>query len=874
MKLKDYQLKALEAFDAFLRAYRYDGAVTTYETQVRERFGFGIPYHQPQALADADTPCVCLRIPTGGGKTLIAGHAIRTVNDALLGVEHSLTLWLVPTEAIREQTLRALKTGGNLLHDSLQHRLGFYNVLTVEEALSVQPGTLDSGNTIIVATMQAFKQEDTERLNVYKQNGQLMANFTDVPVDARGNESLVDLLRLRHPFVIVDEAHNQGTALAFDTLARFEPCAVLELTATPDRNYQPSNVLYSVSAATLQAEDMIKLPVELTTHGNWEIALREAVNRLEGLQAEADNERSATGERIRPMMLLQAERKSADKDTFTVDKVKQALIEHFGVPESAIAISTGSVDELGDADMTDPACKLRYIITVDKLREGWDCPFAYVLMTFRATSTNTAMEQILGRVLRMPHVARKQYEALNRAYAFAVSPHIAEVARSLIDGLVQAGFERQDAKDLVYAGDDASGGDDLFRQQESVTVSLPQEGGKIELPDLSDLPQATRKRFDNNLEVSPETGSVTLRGEWTPRDQKALKKSFSSPDAVAVIETAFARLGEPAKAHVPTPSERNEQFPIPLLAWHQDDLWVDAGDAPILEGSWNLADYPAELSENEFSGSLGAIQHTEVNISGKGKLRTEPGERLDRQMHLFVREPAQHTDLLWWLERQLRTDQVAPEALAAWLSGAVQYLVDARGLTMQSLAYRRFRLRDALAKRLDDAARSASAQGFLNLSGDEDRLSVDDRLQHVFAWGHYAWDYQYCGAIGLGRHFFPQIGNLKEDGEEFRCAAFIANEMDGVRDWIRNVEKKPSSFSLPTSGDRFYPDFLIRLESGGIIAAEYKGAHLASNAESQEKKRMGELWERRSGGRCAFAWVEHEDWSDIEQSADRCRATA
>src|SRR5699024_9517265 len=135
---------------------------------------------------------------------------------------------------------------------------------------------------------------------------------------------------------------------------------------------------------------------------------------------------------------------------------------------------------------------------------------------------------------------------------------------------------------------------------------------------------------------------------------------------------------EPAKAHVPTPSERNEQFPIPLLAWHQDDFWVDAGDAPILEASWNLADHPVELSENEFSGSLGAIQHTEVNISGKGKLHTEPGERLDRQIHLFVREPAQHTDLLWWLERQLRTDQVAPEALAAWLLGAVQYLVETR----------------------------------------------------------------------------------------------------------------------------------------------------------------------------------------------------
>ena len=305
MSLKDYQRQALDAYEAFLSRYRNEGAACAYETCARKHFGIGIPYRAPQALADDDIPCVCLRVPTGGGKTLIGGHAIRRVNDALLGVEHSLTLWLVPTEAIREQTLRALKTSGNLLHDSLVDQLGQFSVLTVDEALGMQPGVLDSSNVIIVATMQSFKQEYTGRLGVYKQNGQLMENFVGVPTAGKGQESLVDVLRLRRPFVIVDEAHNQGTQLAFDTLARLAPCAVLELTATPDRSYQPSNVLFSASAATLQAEDMIKLPVELAAHGNWQVALREAVNCLEGLQraVEADAERAATGEYIRPLML-------------------------------------------------------------------------------------------------------------------------------------------------------------------------------------------------------------------------------------------------------------------------------------------------------------------------------------------------------------------------------------------------------------------------------------------------------------------------------------------------------------------------------------------------------------------------------------------
>ncbi|MEO5626430.1 MAG: DEAD/DEAH box helicase family protein [Dokdonella sp.] len=871
MSLKDYQRRALDAFEDFLRRYRDEGAVRAYEACARDRFGIGIPYRAPHALAADDIPCVCLRVPTGGGKTLIGGHAIRRVNDALLGVEHSLTLWLVPTEAIREQTLRALKTPGNLLHDSMTERLGLCNVLTVDEALGVQPGVLDSANTILVATMQSFKQEDTGRLGVYKPNGQLMANFSGVPAAEAGNQSLVDVFRLRRPFVIVDEAHNQGTQLAFDTLARLAPCAVLELTATPDRSYQPSNVLFSVSAATLQAEDMIKLPVELAAHGQWQVALREAVNCLAGLQLEADAERATTGEYLRPVMLLQAERRSEGQETFTAERVKQALIDDFNVTADAIAISTGTVDELGATNVSDPACKLRYIITVDKLREGWDCPFAYVLMSFRASTTSTALEQILGRVLRMPRAQRKQREALNKAYAFAVSQRIVEVAESLRDGLVHAGFERQDAQDLIHAAGDSQAQDDLLRRQDSVTVPLPQMEDRVELPDLSALPDATRKRFERNLEVSPETGSMTLKGEWNRNDQKALKEAFRSPASAAIVEKAFARLVAPETKYVPTPSERGETFSVPVLAWRQDDLLVEAGQAPVLEGAWNLKDAPAEFSNEEFPRDLEAMQRARLALSGTGKVTYDPGEKLDVQMQMFTREPANAAGLLWWLEQQLRDHDVEPEDLAAWLSGALRHLQEQRGFTTNELAYRKFSLREALAKKLRVAQHGATAQRFLTLLGDEAHLKTDDRLQRVFSSGRYAWDWQYNGFVTLKRHFFPQIGNLKSEGEEFDCAQFIANELEGLDCWIRNVEKKPGSFSLPTSSDRFYPDFLLRTQRDGIIAVEYKGKHLATNADSEEKKRIGAVWERRSDGRCAFAWVDRPaEWAPIKDAVNRC----
>jgi type III restriction enzyme len=864
MSLKSYQRQALDTFETFLRRYVEHGAREAYEATTFEAFGNRLPYHAPTALADDDVPCVCLRIPTGGGKTMIAGHAIRRVNDALPQPPHTLTLWLVPTEAIREQTLRALKTPGNLLHDSLRERLGAFSVLTVDEALTVQPGTLDGSSTIVVATMQAFKQEDTGRLGVYKQNGALMPHFAGLHDEAVGNHSLVDALRLRRPFVIVDEAHNQGTPLAFDTLARFAPCAILELTATPDRSYQPSNVLFSVSAATLQAEDMIKLPVELTAHGDWRIALREAIACLDRLRREADAERIATGETIRPLMLLQAERRNEGQETFTAGRVKQALMDDFDVPAEAIAISTGMIDELGDIDIADPACTLRFVITVDKLREGWDCPFAYVLMSFRASATNTALEQILGRVLRMPRATRKQREALNKAYAFAVSERIVEVAKSLRDRLVHSGFERQDVKDLINAYD-LSQQDDLLRERDSVTVPLPQYENRIDLPDFSALPDATRKRIEGKIELSPETGSMTLKGSWSGAEQKALKEAFRSPAAVAHVEQAFARLAAPEPTHVLTPAERGELFAVPLLAWSQRDLLVDLGDSPSLEGEWRLGDSPADLTEAEFKRDLEAMQRARLDVSAAGKLKLDPAGKLAVQMGLFtVREATSDAALLWWLERQLCNDDVSPEDLSAWLSGALRHLREDRGFTTEELAYRKHRLRDALAARLKTAMQHATAQGFLGLLGDEERISVDERLQCVFQQGRYAWDYQYTGFVALRRHFFPQIGNLKPEGEEFECAEFIANQLDGLRCWVRNVERKPSAFSLPTSRYRFYPDFVCQMDDDRMLVVEYKGADRYDAPGQKEKRDIGELWARRSKGRCLFAMPQQRDFASIE----------
>ncbi len=849
MILKKYQFDALEWFEKFLKRCRETGYPReSYAQTTQEWRGMALLYRPLRNLETV--PYVCLRIPTGGGKTLVAGMAIERVNRSLLHSSFSLTLWLVPSEPIREQTLKALRDNSSILGQSVSSALGELTVLDIEEALRMTPHLLNGSNVIIVATMQAFKQEETGRLSVYKQNGSLMEHFEGIGDAAvRGNGSLVDVLRLRKPFVIVDEAHNQGTLLAFDTLARFDPCAILELTATPDRTYQPSNVLYSVSASVLHSEDMIKMPLTLVRRPNWLDAMRDAIGRLNQLQKSAETERAAGGNYIRPIMLLQAERKDADHETLTPERVKQALLDDFGIPEHEIAIATGTTDEIAGKNILAEDCPFRFIITVDKLREGWDCPFAYVLCSLRNTSSATAAEQVLGRILRLPYATRNDHPDLNMAYAYLTSSNFAATVESLKDGLVRNGFERQETRELINIQDEEQE-DDLFSHQTSLTYSTP------ELPEPEAIPDNLMKK----IEITPENGSITLKGTFTEPQVKALQDVFQTPEGKQAVREAITRLRSPRKALLKTPSEQGELFKVPQLQFRQGELWESFEATHLLQGDWSLLDYSSELTS--FTKANQTPQGGTMYLE-KEKVKFTSFAPGVAETYLFEYHSGwDQVHLVSWLERNIYDETLMPDEKAAFLNRAVEWLT-LNGFTLEELVYAKFRLRSALETKISEGKKQAMQQVHQYLLLSPDEFTVNDGSQVVFEEGRYAYDSIYCGFTELPKHFFPQIGNLKGDGEEFECALFLATQLEGVKFWVRNVECKKTSFSLQTGSDRFYPDFLCQMENGKILAIEYKNSRDWDLPENDEKRKLGELWEKRSDGMCLFIMPKGKDWEAI-----------
>ena len=264
------------------------------------------------------------------------------------------------------------------------------------------------------------------------------------------------------------------------------------------------------------------------------------------------------------------------------------------------------------------------------------------------------------------------------------------------------------------------------------------------------------------------------------------------------------------------------------------------------------------------------MRRARLSISQLEKIECDVFDRLDSQLALFgVEQGWTAVDLVGWLDRNLTVPYAEVGQKAAWLNAAVTQLLEVRGFELDELAYRKFRLRGALERKLVAGLTLVKQKVFDGLFAEPDAFCLRDEHAITFEAGRYGYDVPYTGLLPLKRHFFPVIGNLKGVGEEFNCAEYIANQLAGVAWWVRNVEKKPHSFWLQTASDKFYPDFVIRMLNGLTLVVEYKGGHIKDGQDSKEKKQIGELWAKRSDGNYRFVWVENGQWNLLDKAASR-----
>ena len=849
--------------------------------------GQGRPYAPVKQVPGI--PYVCLRIPTGGGKTLVACEAVSLGVKDLLQQDRALILWLVPSDTIRSQTLARLKDSADPYRQTLDTNLGHVAVLDIEEATRMKRALLDSHTVIVVATMQAFRRKDMSALNVYKNNGELMSHFENLPAEllevierepeGHFQQSLVNLFRLRRPFVIIDEAHNARQPLSFETLRRLNPSAVLELTATPNLKAEivkedgetfenpPSNVLFSVSAYALKAEEMIKLPIYLRYREPWDALLGDAIGLLKHLGTEALQEEAQTGEHIRPIMLLQAQPEYKDKASITVDTV-EAKLKEFGIPENEICVHTGDRPGLNKINVMTKECPVRFIITVQALKEGWDCPWAYVLFSVAEMSSSKAVEQILGRILRMPKAKRKQRDDLNNAYAFVASTKFDEAAKALKDGLIASGFEGQDAEELI-----------IERGQ------LPGMQAESPIPDkpvtttLSDKPKAALPvAVVDAVTWNASTGELTINQPLTPEQETAMENWAGTDKAKEAVRAAVnKRAGRAPTAAKPKscPALDGVTFSVPVLALKQGEFFHQFEEDDIIEHNhWTLskcdADLPSFVIPNTNHGIVIDIDKNEE--TKKEKLQQRFLVAADRQMELLQTTAAWPVaKLVNEIDRSFAHAGLTDAETGIWLTRVISEL-EKRGITLEQMTAHRHRLFRAVSARVNELEKQNRKKTYETLLFGDGSGAVHVTLASVFTFHptKYPVGDRYQG-LELPRHYYKEIGAM--NGEEIDCAKLIAHDAR-VETWVRNLEREPKlSFWIQTSTDKFYPDFVAKLKNGKVLAVEYKGGHLAGNPDTVEKERLGKLWAERSNGKCLFEMVKGPgEFGRIQDAMQRAQA--
>lgn len=439
MELKTYQQTTLDKISEFLEATKQFGPKHAFisvkdEAYKDEFFGTEIPF-------------ICVKIPTGGGKTLVGSYATTRILNSYLNnkMDKGIVMWFVPSEAIKTQTLKKLKDRKDMHRKVLDEYFGNnIKIFSNEEALTIKKEDIENNCCIIVSSLDAFRKEKTlqNKYKVYKENGELLEHFENIE-DSKILEkdesgvinSLANVIRLSNPLVVIDEGHRTKTKLSITFLKELNPSFVLEFTATPRAE---SNVLYEAHSSELKDEEMVKLPLILESHTQWQ----EAISK--GILKRIELEKKSKKENIRPIALLQAEQEKEDEHKITVGKIKDFLMNEKDISEEEIAIKTSKTNEIEGIDLFGKRCKIKYIITVNALAEGWDCSFAYILISVANIGSKVAVEQIIGRIMRMPYAKRKKNEDLNRSYVFASAKNFNESANQIIKGLENNGYSKSD----------------------------------------------------------------------------------------------------------------------------------------------------------------------------------------------------------------------------------------------------------------------------------------------------------------------------------------------------------------------------------------------------------------------------------------------
>lgn len=857
MELKNYQKNVMGDLSSFMDALDQENDIIKgwkrywNEKDIPVGFG-GVPLYRDKIKG---VPHICMKVPTGGGKTFMACSAVKRIFDHMPSDKPRLVVWLVPSEPILTQTIRTLSDVDHPYRQRLEMdfggRVGVYTKEMLLNGQNFSPDTIREMLTICVLSYGSLRIDSKKKdvRKVYQENGNLFrfAEFFEdksVLLADTPDTALIQVLRYLSPVTVVDESHNASSTLSVEMLGNLNPSFILELTATPRSS---SNIISYVDARELKKENMVKLPVIVFNRNSMQTVIRDAIQLRGSIEKQAAAEEAAGGKYIRPIVLFQAQPKT-NEDSETFDKIKDLLIE-MGIEKEKIAVKTSKVDDIGSIDLMSPSCEIRYIITVNALKEGWDCPFAYILASLANKTSKVDVEQILGRILRQPYARQHDSQLLNTSFVLTCSNDFRSTLDSILAGLNRSGFSRKD-----------------YRVAE-------------EIPETSEPKQEPKPE---QISFSPETAAPDAENMEDPIvdvDPQEIRQALSSADGmisdITDDDSGLAGMIETAAAEAE--AYNNDVFNTPdngfvggelgnmlhqntIQAQYQEEMktlripqfFIE--DSPDLFGSEYELLEPENLSEGfslygqdaqiDFDLAVGEMYHVDIQTEGeavpKYKLASKfETEKMQRYLATLPPEGRIRQCTKSIAGQINKNNRYKTKEVEDYVQRIVENMTNDE-ISLMETSY--FTYAQKIQKKIDALEAIYRRKQFKKWL-DSGKIVCRDS---------YTLAPVITPASTIDSIPYSLYEAEKDDMNTFeRQVIDIVVGTENIRWWHRIIERK--GFRL-NGYFNHYPDFMVKTKSGKLVLIEAKGDYLDGD-DSKAKLELGRKWQELAGRQYRYFMV-------------------
>ena len=854
MELKNYQIQVIRDLERFLELLIEKQSISSAYSALWNGKGVnvGIDGMPPYNSELAGVPQVCFKVPTGGGKTFLAANSIKPIFDSMPHIHPKAVVWLVPSDAILTQTYRTLTDKNHDYRKKIDvdfgNKVEIYSKQQLLNGQNFNPTSVSDNLSVFVLSYDSFRTSKKDGRKAYQENGSLLP-FVRFKQDSGSlledtdETALIQVIRKLNPVVIVDESHHATSKLSKEMLQNFNPSFVLDLTATPKNG---SNIISFVDARQLKAENMVKLPVIVYNRKSQEDVFVSAISLRRKLENEAVEEQKNGGRYIRPIVLFQAQPRTND-DSTTYDKIKHILID-MGIPESEIAIKTADRDELKNIDLSSHDCSIRYIITVNALKEGWDCPFAYILATVANRTSSIDVEQILGRILRLPNTRKNEREVLNLSYVITSSNAFYATLDKVVAGLNAAGFTSKD-----YRIDDYVEQDTEFpvEQASNIQTELKLDNDVTDdTSNVSDEIDSLNVDFVRE-QISPFVNNENMESQSQSEVNDAVTDMLDH--AKTQNELYWKDFEETEEEYVPVPPEVGNK----MKHYKVNQLYVSEA------GQIEIPQFMIETGRSLFSEHEHQVLTKENLYAGFSLLDKDTVIDFDSIDSEIARVDIDDSDAMpkaWKLQgfdsqnvKQWFDEQPSDRKMRLCKDMIIKKLSKNNAINDRDLEVYVDRIIQNLTEdQLTDMEQTPGIY-VLKINKKVNSLLNEYAKKMFFEWVEQ--DKISCqSSYKLPKEISPtetiasipkSLYNEEEkfDNEYERKVVMELSSLNNIKWWHRNMARKGFAINGAVNA---YPDLMVRTESGKLLLIETKGDQL-ENSESREKAETGAKWAEMAG---------------------------